>query len=73
MVAPLVFHLTLLVSHSKCTLKPKILGPTKISLYHSKACRYRRLKIWAAEVMIYGEDFTQRTETAKVEMKIMID
>jgi len=31
------------------------------------------VEIRAAEGMIYGEDFTQRTETAKVEMKIMID
>jgi len=26
--------------------------------------RGKVLKIWAAEVMIYGEDFTQWTETA---------
>jgi len=31
------------------------------------------LKIWAAEVMIYGEDFTQWSETAQVETKIKIE
>jgi len=35
-----------------------------ITHYHPKACRYLRVKIWVAEVMIYGEDFTQWTETA---------
>ena len=41
--------------------------------YHSREISWVLLRMVAAGVMIYGEDFTQLSETAQVEMKSVID